>query len=50
MLVVLGLALLDAGWLIATPALTSLGIIALTAALVQWLLGAPARYLAHPRY
>ncbi|WP_433561360.1 hypothetical protein ACQP1O_27645 [Nocardia sp. CA-151230] len=50
MLAVLGLALLDAGWLIATPALTALGIIVLTAALIRWLLGAPARYLAHPRY
>ncbi|APA99512.1 hypothetical protein [Nocardia seriolae] len=50
MLAVLGLALIDAGWLIATPALTSLGILVLTAALIRWLLGAPARYLAHPRY
>ncbi|WP_405496673.1 hypothetical protein [Nocardia sp. NBC_00511] len=50
MLAVFGLALVDAGWLIATPALSSVGIIVLVAALVRWLLGAPARYLAHPRY
>ncbi|GAB2531717.1 hypothetical protein [Nocardia heshunensis] len=50
MLAVLGLALLDAGWLLATPACTSLGIIVLTVAFIRWLLGAPARYLAHPRY
>ncbi|MEU1204831.1 hypothetical protein [Nocardia sp. NPDC005825] len=50
MFVVLGLALLDAGWLLATPALSSLGIIAMAVALFQWLMGAPARWLAHPRY
>ncbi|MTE15647.1 hypothetical protein [Nocardia aurantiaca] len=50
MLAVFGLALLDAGWLLATPVLTSLGIIALAVAVIRWLLGTPARYLAHPRY
>ncbi|MEV0465890.1 hypothetical protein ACFXPR_22320 [Nocardia tengchongensis] len=50
MFAVLGLALLDAGWLLATPALNALGIIALAVALIRWLLGAPARWLAHPRY